>query len=105
MQSSVIPYVAVAKDQSEAETAVISHASLLHSSSLQCGPALHFLQVKCSGPVVAGRSRLGVAVGGEAKEYCRWRSCAVHDLVHPRWRSAQSCGIGCCPETKQRELE
>ena len=76
MQSSVIPYVAVAKDQSVAETAVISHASLLHSSSLQCGPALHFLQVKCSGPVKAGRSRLGVAVGGEAKEYCRWRSCA-----------------------------
>ena len=67
MQSSVIPYVAVAKDQSEAETAVISHASLLHSSSLQCGPALHFLQVKCSGPVIAGRSRLGVAVGGEEK--------------------------------------
>ena len=76
MQSSVIPYVAVAKDQSVAETAVISHASLLHSSSLQCGPALHFLQMKCSGPVTAGRSRLGVAVGGEAKEYCRWRSCA-----------------------------
>ena len=76
MQSSVIPYVAVAKDQSVAETAVISHASLLHSSSLQCGPALHFLQVKCSGPVIAGRSRLGVAVRGEAKEYCRWRSCA-----------------------------
>merc|ERR1712083_572411 len=102
---SVIPYVAVAKDQSEAETAVISHASLLHSSALQCGRARLFLQVKCSGPVIAGRSRLGVAVGGEEKEYCRWRSCAQCMIWCIQGGSAQSCGIGCCSQTKQRELE